>query len=77
MNKVKVKNYSYSTVASERINFNYNVDNKFDLGASAGYSFNNATYTVQNSPDNTYFSQTYSIDLTYTVIKGFMIANDF
>ncbi|MES2774051.1 MAG: TonB-dependent receptor [Bacteroidota bacterium] len=69
--------FNYTSTISQRINFNYNVDNKFDLGTSARLSYNNAKYSVNSNLNNKYFSSTYSLDMTVTVVKNFLFTTDF
>lgn len=71
------KSFNYTQSASQRINFNYNIQDKFDIGSSARFTYNNATYSIRSEQNNKYFAQTYSIDLTSTVIKDFLLATDF
>jgi Outer membrane protein beta-barrel family/Carboxypeptidase regulatory-like domain len=69
--------YNYNSTISQRINFNYNVNDKFDLGTSARLSYNNAKYSVNSNLNNKFFSSTYSVDMTYTVVKDYVISTDF
>ena len=73
----KQKNYNYNTVANQRVNFNYNIQDKLDLGASANFTYNEAKYTVNKQLSNKYFSHSYSLDITYTIIKRINISSDF
>lgn len=73
----KQKNFSNTMVANQRINFNMNIKEKFDLGANANFTYNNTTYTIQQNLNNKYFAHSYSLDLSYTVAKSFILATDF
>lgn len=73
----KQVNFNHSRRIGERINFNYNIQNKLDLNASASYNFNDARYSVQENLNYKYFDQHYSLDFTYTFFKNFMLNNDF
>lgn len=73
----KKKNYNYTTVANERLNFNYNIKDKLDVGASANFTYNEATYTVNQQLSNKYFSHNYSLDVTYTILKKINLSSDF
>lgn len=73
----KKKNYNFTTLANERVNFNYNIQDKLDVGASANFTYNEATYTVNQELSNRYFSHNYSLDITYTIQKKISLASDF
>ncbi|MCW3089360.1 MAG: TonB-dependent receptor [Ferruginibacter sp.] len=73
----KKKNFNYTKVANQRINFNYNIQDKLDLGASANFTYNEATYTVNQQLSNRYFSHNYSLDITYTILKKINLSSDF
>ena len=73
----KQKNYSYNTMASQRVNFNFNIQDKLDLGADANFTWNNARYSVRKDQNNQYFLHDYAIDLTYTVFKRLSFSTDF
>jgi hypothetical protein len=70
-------NYNHSRRIGERINFNYNIQNKLDLNATASFNYNDARYSVQENLNYKYFDQHYSVDFTYTFFKNFMLNNDF
>ena len=71
------KNYNYTKLANQRFNFNYNIQDKLDLGASANLTYNEATYTVNQQLSNKYFSHNYSLDITYTILKKINLSSDF
>ena len=73
----KQKNYTYTTMVNQRVNFNYNIQDKLDVGANANVTYNNATYSVQNGNNNRYFSYNYSLDVDYTAFKKLSLASDF
>ncbi|MEP7142728.1 MAG: outer membrane beta-barrel protein [Ferruginibacter sp.] len=73
----KLKNYNFTTVANQRINFNYNIQDKLDLGASANFTYNEATYTVNQQLSNKYFSHHYTLDLSYMIFKKIDLSSDF
>jgi uncharacterized membrane protein YgcG len=72
-----IKNFSNSWVLNERFNFNLNVKEKLDLGASANVTYNTTTYTVNKTQDIKYFSYHYSLDATYSFFKTYMLSSDF
>jgi uncharacterized membrane protein YgcG len=72
-----VKGYNKTTTLGQRVRFDYNIDNKLDLGASANFNLNNAQYDLQANNNNEYFNHNYSLDITYTFYKNFMLSSDF
>ena len=70
-------NYNHSRRIGERINFNYTIQNKLDLNANASFNYNDARYSVQENLNYKYFNQNYSLDITYTFFKNFMLNSDF
>jgi hypothetical protein len=70
-------NYNHTRRIGERINFNYNIQNKLDMSANASFNYNDAKYSVQQNLNYKYFNQNYSLDVTYTFFKNFMLNSDF
>jgi hypothetical protein len=70
-------NYNYTRSAGQRIRFNYFIQDKLDLGANAGFNYNDAKYSVQENLNYKYFDHQYSLDITYTIFKKIMINSDF
>ncbi|MFT3827257.1 MAG: TonB-dependent receptor [Chitinophagaceae bacterium] len=70
-------NYNYTRTLNERVNFNYNVQDKFDIGANANFSYNDASYSVQSSQNYKYFSHSYSLDVTYIFFSRLSLSSDF
>jgi len=64
-------------MASQRVNFNLNIQDKLDLGADANFTWNNARYSVRKEQNNQYFLHSYAIDLSYTVFKRLSFSTDF
>ena len=73
----KVLNFNYTRTAGERINFNYNIQDKLDIGANINLNYNDARYSVQQSLNYKYFNHSYSLDVSYTFFKNFLLNNDF
>lgn len=73
----KQRNNSYTTMASQRVNFNFNIQDKLDLGADANFTWNNASYSVRRNQNNQYFLHSYALDLTYTVFSRLSLSTDF
>jgi hypothetical protein len=70
-------NFNYTRGLGQRIRFNYFIQDKLDLGANASFNYNDARYSVQESLNYTYFDHHYSLDVTYTFFKRFMVNSDF
>jgi hypothetical protein len=70
-------NFNHTRRIGERINLNYNIQNKLDLSANASFNYNDARYSVQENLNYKYFNQNYSLDVTYTFFKNFMLNSDF
>jgi hypothetical protein len=70
-------NFNHTRRIGERINFNYHIEDKLDLGATASFNYNDAKYSVQENLNYKYFNQDYSLDMTYTFFKNFMLNSDF
>ncbi|RYE15171.1 MAG: hypothetical protein EOP45_18760, partial [Sphingobacteriaceae bacterium] len=80
----KVKNFTYNTAASERIAFNYNIQDKLDLSTSTRINFNNTRYKFnyiqanRNSDSSRrYINYQYSAEATYTFLKLYSFNVDF
>jgi hypothetical protein len=73
----KQQNISYTTMASQRVNFNLNIQDKLDLGADAVFTWNNARYSVRRDQNNQYFLHSYAVDLTYTIFTRLNFSTDF
>lgn len=61
----------------QRIRYDYNIPDKLDVGASANFNYNDAKYDLQENANNRYFNHNYSLDITYTFLKRFMLSSDF
>ena len=72
----KEKNLTHRWLITQGAGFNYN-KNKFDMGITAGLTYNNARYTLQENLNTEYFTQTYSADFSYTFKKDIIISTDF
>lgn len=70
-------NFTTSHTYGERVNLNYTIDEKLDFGVNARLNFNQANYSTQPNLNNNYFSQNYSLDVTYTVYARMSVNTDF
>ena len=50
---------------------------KLDFGVRASVSYNNIRYSVNKSLNESYYTQTYSGDISYTFPKNFILSTDF
>ncbi|HEY4148942.1 MAG TPA: outer membrane beta-barrel protein [Chitinophagaceae bacterium] len=73
----KQLNYSSTVTASQRVNYNLNVQDRLDIIADINVSYNNAAYTVQSAQSSQYFLQNYALDLTYQFFKRLTLSTDF
>jgi hypothetical protein len=72
----KEKNLTHRWLLTQAAGFNYN-KGKFDMGITAGLTYNNARYTLQENLNTEYFTQTYSADFSYTFKKDVIVSTDF
>lgn len=73
----KEKNFTNRIVLTQSFSFNYNYKEKLDMGISGNLSYNGARYSLQEALNTSYFSQTYSTDISYTYKDDIIIATDF
>ncbi|MBS1566511.1 MAG: TonB-dependent receptor, partial [Bacteroidetes bacterium] len=73
----KQRNFSNTTMANQRVNFNLNVADKLDMGVDANFTWNVARYSVRPEQNNQYFLHSYAVDLTYNVFRRLSISTDF
>jgi hypothetical protein len=73
----KETNYSYTNSIAERIRFNYNIQDKLDIGTHFRATYNDARYSVQSTLNNKYFNYNYSLDGNYIFLKRFMLNSSF
>jgi hypothetical protein len=71
------KNIGKTLTASQRAGINFNVKDKFDVGANLSLAYNSVKYSVNQSLNEDYYTQTYSLDLTYQFKGGFILSSDF
>jgi hypothetical protein len=72
------KNVTDNLNIGEDLRLNYNYKERLDLGITASINYNGVRYSIQTTQQNqSYFTHTYSADLTYTFNKGFILSSDF
>jgi hypothetical protein len=61
---------------SQGFDFNYNAGGNLDLGIDATVSYNKVSYSIQEAQNNSYFTQNYVIDGTYTFPSGIIFSTN-
>lgn len=72
----KQKNTTNRWLLTQTFGFNYN-KGKFDMGVTAGITYNNARYSLQQNLNTEFFTQTYTTDFSYTFKKDIIASTDF
>ena len=72
----KQENTTNRWLLTQTFGFNYN-KNKFDMGVTAGITYNNARYSLQENLNTEFFTQTYTTDFSYTFKKDIIASTDF
>jgi hypothetical protein len=69
-------NFNHTRSASQSLTLNYWND-LFDLGTSGRFTYNDASFNVQQATRNRYFNQNYSLDLGCNIIKDLRVESNF
>jgi hypothetical protein len=72
----KEENIGKTITAGQTAGINFNIKEKFDFGANLNVSYNSVKYTVNQTLNENYFSQTYSVDITYQFKGNFLLSTD-
>jgi hypothetical protein len=72
-----VKNFTNNYVIGERINYNMNLKEQFDLNFSSLSTFTFARYTLNSNQNGDFFTQVFSIEPTYSPKSGWIFGADF
>lgn len=70
------KNYIKNLTMGEDLRLNYNYNDKLDLGVTAGITYTSARYSIQPQQNNSFFTHLYSVDATWVLPRGFILASD-
>lgn len=75
----KQTNYTKNLTISQSVGVNLDFKEKFNFGLRARVSYSNLKYTIQQSQNlnSDYFTQTYTTDITYFILKTLFISTDF
>ena len=73
------KFFTRSILFGEDVRLNYNYKEKLDVGLTASLNYNSATYStnINAAQDESYFTHTYSADISYSLLKNFLLNTDF
>lgn len=72
----KQKNIGNTVTLTQTAGANFNLKEKWDLSANASLSYFNVKYSVNESLNEDYLTQTYSADIAYISKKGTTISTD-
>ena len=73
LNKQKNANSTWTVTQSLGINYNHN---QVDVGFNGSVAYNNTNYSAQPQLNTTYYTQTYSPEVTYTFFKSLLLSTD-
>ena len=73
----RIKNYTNNVNIGEDLRLSYNYKEKLDLGIGVSVNYNSLKYTIQSNNNTSYFTHTYSADITYNMPLGFILSTDF
>lgn len=72
----KQKNIGNTLTLTQTAGANFSLKEKWDLSANASLSYYNIKYSVNTALNESYLSQTYSADISYTSKKGIILSTD-
>ncbi|NOT50913.1 MAG: TonB-dependent receptor [Chitinophagaceae bacterium] len=72
----KQRNIGNTWTFTQTAGANFSLKEKWDLSANASLSYFNVKYSVNESLNEDYLSQTYSADISYTSKKGTILSTD-
>ena len=74
-------NYTNSFSVSQSLGLNLDIQEKLNMEFRGRFSYNSAQYSLQQNQrdnlNNKYFSQNYSTDINYYVLKNLILSTDF
>lgn len=72
-----LKNINRNLSVGEDLRLNFNYKEKLDLGVTASINYNGVNNSLQTQNNASYFTHTYSADVSYLLPKNFIVASDF
>ncbi|MBC7589204.1 MAG: outer membrane beta-barrel protein, partial [Chitinophagaceae bacterium] len=72
-----IKNYTNNYGITERISYNVNIKEVFDLNFSSSSTYTLARYTQSPTQNGDYFTQVFSVEPTYSPKSGWIFGADF
>lgn len=72
-----LENITNNYVLGQRISYNMNIKEQFDLNFSSVSTYTLARYTLNSSQNGDFFTQIFSVEPTYSTKKGWIIGADF
>jgi hypothetical protein len=72
----KQKNIGKTATFTQTAGANFSLKEKWDLSANASLSYYNIKYSVNTALNESYLSQTYSADISYSSKKGIILSTD-
>src|SRR5439155_24869637 len=73
-----IMNFTHNLTIGEDLRLNYYYKEKLDMGITASIDYTYAHYNNTSlTPNQSYFTHSYTADLTYTFPHGFILATDF
>lgn len=73
----KQKNFTKTFLLSQGLKFNINIEDKLDLALNTNFTYNNSSYTVQQSLSNNYLTQNYKAEVCYQLPGDIQFNTDF
>ncbi|HKC35748.1 MAG TPA: outer membrane beta-barrel protein, partial [Chitinophagaceae bacterium] len=72
----KQKNIGKTLTLTQTAGANFSLKDKWDLSANASLSYFNIKNNISIAQNDSYYSQTYSADISYTSKKGIILSTD-
>jgi hypothetical protein len=72
-----ILSYTNNYVIGETVRWTMNLQERFDMNFSSTSTYNFVRYTVNKNLNADYFTQTFSVEPTYTTKNGWVIGSDF
>jgi hypothetical protein len=73
----QLKNEIGNLAINPNVSWNFNLENKVDIQATARVGYNRARYSVQKQLNTNYWQQTYGVEMTNYLPLGFVLNNNF